>query len=152
MPPGPAYNWFCVLYSTVEILSYAARHRATQIVPRSTSVHQNSRKRRRTEETAPLLATVDHACITAEEGFGPVELVNDTRKEGPGPKSADELTNRVQPIIQDTNISPPAFKSAENATNTVQVQSQYNTAVEIVHAPSIIQDANTQTVYFNFNI
>lgn len=50
MPPGPAYNWLCVLYSTAEILSHAARHRAAQIVPRSTSAPINSRKRRRTEE------------------------------------------------------------------------------------------------------
>ena len=50
MPPGPAYNWLCVLYSTAEILSHAARHRATQIVPRSTSIPLNSPKRRRTEE------------------------------------------------------------------------------------------------------
>jgi hypothetical protein len=53
MPPGPAYNWLCVLHSTAEILSHAARYRAAQIVPRSTL---HSRKRRRTEETA----CVDH--------------------------------------------------------------------------------------------
>ena len=57
MPPGPAYNWLCVLHSAAEILSHAARHRAAQIVPRSTFTPINSRKRRRTEETAG----VDHA-------------------------------------------------------------------------------------------
>lgn len=48
MPPGPAYNWLCVLYSTVAILSHAAQHRAAQIVQRSTSAPLYSRKRRRT--------------------------------------------------------------------------------------------------------
>ncbi|PPR00810.1 hypothetical protein CVT26_012451 [Gymnopilus dilepis] len=49
MPPGPAYNWFCVLYSTAEILSHAARYRATQLTPKSSSFG-HPRKRRRTED------------------------------------------------------------------------------------------------------
>lgn len=31
MPPGPAYNWLCVLSSAADILSHAARIRASQI-------------------------------------------------------------------------------------------------------------------------
>ena len=77
MPPGPAYNWLCVLHSTVEILSHAARHRATQIVPRSTSSPLNSRKRRRTEETVDILpvVSVDHPC-SAEKSSGHEPFVN----------------------------------------------------------------------------
>ncbi|KAK7050998.1 hypothetical protein VNI00_005110 [Paramarasmius palmivorus] len=30
MPPGPAYNWFCVISSVAEIITHAARYRATQ--------------------------------------------------------------------------------------------------------------------------
>ena len=77
MPPGPAYNWLCVLNSTAEILSHAARHRATQIVPRSTSSPLNSRKRRRTEETvdSDILVSQDHARST-EKGSGLEPTVN----------------------------------------------------------------------------
>ena len=74
MPPGPVYNWLCVLHSTAEILSHAARHRATQIVPRSTSP-LNSRKRRRTEETVDILVRVDHA-RSAEKSSGHEPFVN----------------------------------------------------------------------------
>ncbi|KAF8900498.1 ABC1 family-domain-containing protein [Gymnopilus junonius] len=49
MPPGPAYNWFCVLHSTAEILSNAARYRATQLTSTSSS-YAHPRKRRRTED------------------------------------------------------------------------------------------------------
>ena len=31
MPPGPAYNWLCVLSSAAGILGHAARIRASQI-------------------------------------------------------------------------------------------------------------------------
>jgi hypothetical protein len=75
MPPGPAYNWLCVLHSTAEILSHAARHRATQIVPRSTSSPLNSRKRRRTEEAVDILVNVDHARST-EKSSGDEPIVN----------------------------------------------------------------------------
>lgn len=50
MPPGPAYNWFCVLYSAAEILSHAARYRAAQVSSRNAAAYSNPRKRRRTEE------------------------------------------------------------------------------------------------------
>ena len=31
MPPGPTYNWFCVLYSAAQIIGHAARCRGPQI-------------------------------------------------------------------------------------------------------------------------
>lgn len=40
MPPGPAFNWLCVLHSAAEILGHAARYR----------VAQSPRKRRRADE------------------------------------------------------------------------------------------------------
>jgi len=49
MPPGPAYNWFCVLHSAAEILSHAARYRAAQVSSRNAAAYANPRKRRRTE-------------------------------------------------------------------------------------------------------
>ena len=35
MPPGPAYNWLCVVCSAADILSRAARIRATQLAHQS---------------------------------------------------------------------------------------------------------------------
>ena len=54
MPPGPAYNWFCVLYSAAEILSHAARYRAAQVSSRNAAAYANPRKRRRTEERTEI--------------------------------------------------------------------------------------------------
>jgi hypothetical protein len=54
MPPGPAYNWFCVLYSAAEILSHAARYRAAQVSSRNAAAYANPRKRRRTEEPTDI--------------------------------------------------------------------------------------------------
>lgn len=50
MPPGPAYNWFCVLSSFADVLSHAAKIRASQVTPRTAVLHP--RKRRRTEDVA----------------------------------------------------------------------------------------------------
>ena len=71
MPPGPAYNWLCVLHSISEILSHAARYRATQIAPRFTSSPLNSRKRRRTEETVDIQVGVDLARTEKSSGHEP---------------------------------------------------------------------------------
>ena len=83
MPPGPAYNWLCVLHSTAEILSHAARYRASQIVPRSTtSSPLNSRKRRRTEDSETVdniilpVVNVDHARSAEEKSSGREPVVN----------------------------------------------------------------------------
>jgi len=55
MPPGPAFNWFCVLYSAADILSHAARIRASQLSPTTSHV---ARKRRRLEQ--PSVAENEH--------------------------------------------------------------------------------------------
>lgn len=76
MPPGPAYNWLCVLHSISEILSHAARYRATQIAPRFTSSPLNSRKRRRTEETVDIQVGVDLQVARTEKSSGHEPFVN----------------------------------------------------------------------------
>ena len=76
MPPGPAYNWLCVLHSISEILSHAARYRATQIAPRFTSSPINSRKRRRTEETVDIQVGVDLQVARTEKSSGHEPFVN----------------------------------------------------------------------------
>lgn len=51
MPPSPAYNWFCVLASTAEILSSAARYRAAQLNPNYLATSYANPRKRRTEDT-----------------------------------------------------------------------------------------------------
>ncbi|KAF8658435.1 hypothetical protein AX16_001986 [Volvariella volvacea WC 439] len=50
MPPSPAYNWYCVLASAADILSNAARIRASQVAYKPAVSHL--RKRRHTENNA----------------------------------------------------------------------------------------------------
>jgi len=50
MPPGPAFNWLCVLHSAAEILGHAARYRVAQSPLKPAS---SPRKRRREDEPVP---------------------------------------------------------------------------------------------------
>lgn len=54
MPPGPAYNWLCVVCSAADILSRAAHIRATQLAHRSsplTAKKQNESPERRLQKS-----------------------------------------------------------------------------------------------------
>ena len=42
MPPGPAYSWFCVIYSAAQIIRHAARCREAQI-PLTTPLKSHTR-------------------------------------------------------------------------------------------------------------
>jgi hypothetical protein len=55
MPPGPAYNFLCVLSSVADILSNAARIRAAQTAASTTVITSAKRKRRKLD----LEANVD---------------------------------------------------------------------------------------------
>lgn len=77
MPPGPAYNWLCVLYSTAAILSHAAQHRAAQIVQRSTTAPLYSRKRQRTGD-ATHAVQVQSQDAAAAQVVGTTSIVPDT--------------------------------------------------------------------------
>ncbi|KAF8622614.1 hypothetical protein AX15_006871 [Amanita polypyramis BW_CC] len=53
MPPGPAYNWLCVVYSAVNILSHAAQYRVAQVAqrPSTKATVANLRSRQAEEES-----------------------------------------------------------------------------------------------------
>ncbi|KAG6901464.1 hypothetical protein C0995_011620 [Termitomyces sp. Mi166 len=53
MPPSPAYNLFCVLCSTVNILSHVTRHRASQVAPQTTVWLQQTLKPERSSRPRP---------------------------------------------------------------------------------------------------
>lgn len=44
MPPGPAYNWLCVLHSVGDVLYHAAQIRATQVAPRAVTAVKRARQ------------------------------------------------------------------------------------------------------------
>lgn len=48
MPPGPAFNWFCVAHSLIDVLSNAAAIRAGQVYPRNAVLV--SKKRRQPDQ------------------------------------------------------------------------------------------------------
>ncbi|KDR78182.1 hypothetical protein GALMADRAFT_1304879 [Galerina marginata CBS 339.88] len=87
MPPGPAYNWFCVLYSTAEILSNAARYRAAQLTPIASASFAHPRKRRRTEG----------------QGEKPDELV----------EYAPVVKHDTQDVVKDKKAFEPALKRVD---------------------------------------
>lgn len=66
MPPGPAYNWFCVAHSIYDILSHAAQIRAAQVTRAGGAVAAAvpSRKRKRDESYPP------YRDVTWEERVG----------------------------------------------------------------------------------
>jgi aarF domain-containing kinase len=54
MPPGPVYNWLCVVCSAADILSHAARIRASQLAPRSSTLPaKNWRKSSESKRKSP---------------------------------------------------------------------------------------------------
>ena len=55
MPPGPVYNWLCVLHSTANILSHVARIKAAPVV--AISVGPLSRKRKKRNEVENPVVT-----------------------------------------------------------------------------------------------
>jgi len=114
MPPGPAYNWFCVLYSAGEILSHAARYRAAQVIPRNPVAYTNSRKRRRTEEPVeipidvvvkdvPTKSPNDNAPLQASESSSNiaktflVETLDTSRKP-------NEFPDALEPVKKSDNV------------------------------------------------
>ena len=53
MPPSPAYNWLCVLCSAANILSHAARHRTSQLTPKSPVILFNQETQPKSSDKIP---------------------------------------------------------------------------------------------------
>ena len=112
MPPGPAYNWLCVLYSASEILGHAARYRASQVAPRATAL-ADSRKRRRTEPSPPV---VQHAPVV--ERAIQEDAASKNQSE---PLEQGQTLNTLKDvhITTDTSASRPIFTPDAPADTTV---------------------------------
>jgi len=89
MPPGPAYNWLCVVHSVAEILAHAARYRAAQLSPSSLPVAHASvtRKKRPGDELK----------ASEKEGFEKIKRVDPFLGEVLGSTTSRELQGNVLP-------------------------------------------------------
>ena len=73
MPPGPAFNVFCVLSSIADILTYVARIRAAQSLPRASGISSVEHRKRRTEVKKREATASDDPKVVEE-----TEILRDT--------------------------------------------------------------------------
>src|SRR5882672_4599848 len=71
MPPGPAYNWFCVLYSVAEILGNAARYRSIPTTPsfKSHTVAHRSRTKKELAQNVSSATSPSQAVNTTSSSL-----------------------------------------------------------------------------------
>jgi len=101
MPPGPVYNWLCVLHSAAEILGHAARYRAAQFPLQHTDSFVAPRKRKKTEENATEeapLQTSDIAGFAGEITGRRVVQKRETPSEPVRPVAQPVIQNDVRPV------------------------------------------------------
>lgn len=107
MPPGPGFNFFCVLSSAADILAHAARIRAAQAVAQTSanSVAACQRKRQRAdsqetekdESEAALTDVSGERSLKDKTTRRGVELPVDTFPASPSENSAEAVTDLTSP-------------------------------------------------------
>ena len=77
--PGPVYNWFCVAYSIVDVLSNAAAIRASQVYPRTATAAVQRNLKRRTTPTVDLNDTenVDSGHLIKDSPLNELGMMGD---------------------------------------------------------------------------
>ncbi|KAJ3494610.1 hypothetical protein NLJ89_g10775 [Agrocybe chaxingu] len=125
MPPGPAYNWFCVLNSAAEILSHAARHRAAQLTPAAAlaaNASPRKRKRRRTEEPveATRPATVhDEGSIAKDATLAPAAPVEHVTVDPILPKLDEAQAPPEEKLLALPRVPPQVYSELGSATELI---------------------------------
>ncbi|RDB23565.1 Atypical kinase COQ8, mitochondrial [Hypsizygus marmoreus] len=122
MPRSPVYSWFCVLCSTANILSHAARYRASQVAPQATTALRKGNHRAELKasslKTPPFDASsVPSSASVISQGLVPNIPISDT-------------VAHTEPIVTDR---PPQ----ENIVDPIPILEAVlpeETAIE--HAPS----------------
>jgi len=134
MPPGPAYNWFCVLYSAAEILSHAARYRAAQVFPRNAAAYANPRKRRRTEEPTeiPVQVVVDDVSIVTGGVYASIH-------ENPPLPSSESSANTVTATATE-NLQPKSPYEFPDAYHETSEDAITTAATENLKPPKKIHE------------
>ncbi|KAF8346622.1 ABC1-domain-containing protein [Amanita rubescens] len=128
MPPGPAYNWFCVAYSVLNILSHAAHHRATQVAQNTaaratTAVSSKSRQEEPSKE--PESPVRQHYGVQQS-----IEGDTRSRKSSqqlipPVPNStpSDDIQPDASPLQNDLSLDEPLDKTPVYSTPARNLQS-----------------------------
>lgn len=113
MPPGPAYNWLCVVCSAADIISRAARIRATQLAPRSSPL--TAKKRKESPEGRSQKSLHD------TEADAPVITSNrlDTEKVHSAHRTTDLSVDRFA-FPQELQVPPSVALSSTGSTEAVQ--------------------------------
>lgn len=113
MPPGPAYNWLCVVCSATDIISRAARIRATQLAPRSSPL--TAKKRKESPEGRSQKSLHD------TEADAPVITSNrlDTEKVHSAHRTTDLNVDRFA-FPQELQVPPSVALSSTGSTEAVQ--------------------------------
>ena len=104
MPPGPAYNWFCVAYSALNVLSHAAHYRVAQAaritaVRAPTAADAKSRQKELDKEPPNFVPqsvqhnTENDVILTNRRLNLPLEPVT--------PKASGEVFNEAPAILND---------------------------------------------------
>lgn len=94
MPPGPAYNWLCVLYSASEILGNAARYRSAQIAGTTRPI--TKRRRYDVGQDSVTSTSVELGGTEGEEPTGDVSTTGAT--DG----AQIERTIRLEPSVDSS--------------------------------------------------
>ncbi|KAF8889132.1 ABC1 family-domain-containing protein [Infundibulicybe gibba] len=102
MPPGPAYNWLCVLLSTADILSHAARLRGCQS---AYALTQHDRVNLETSYSPASTPAIKKVQLEETVGFLPND-VPPARTHEPSrqPNTPEPLVREVQPPISQVVI------------------------------------------------
>ncbi|KJA22615.1 hypothetical protein HYPSUDRAFT_642600 [Hypholoma sublateritium FD-334 SS-4] len=123
MPPGPAYNWLCVLNSTVEIISHAAQYKAAQVAPKAIGSCIRPRKRRRTDDFADVqgcdvegLSQDVHGFVKSERS--PLSLQRE--------RTTQSVANDLQSVQEKLNLPLSATSLRQQATNSASASSPHS--------------------------
>jgi len=136
MPPGPAFNWFCVLYSAADILSHTARIRASQLSPTTSHV---ARKRRRLEQ--PSVAENEHL-----KAYGDSPVTSNTeqaralKKEDPHDIFAAPAAFPQPTVVQSAVISPHLVSENPNTYHSPVPEAAHHE--EEPHIPLPLRNAS----------
>ncbi|KAK0495330.1 ABC1-domain-containing protein [Armillaria luteobubalina] len=113
MPPGPAYNWLCVLSSAADILGHAARVRASQIAGQRSVLVARTRNR-----DAPAPAPEGNK-IKIEENVRPLQ---GGRLIEPVALSRDSIPLEIA-AAPDVEETPPTIEAIPNHREDPVVES-----------------------------
>uniref|UniRef100_A0A0W0F3K2 Putative ABC1-domain-containing protein n=1 Tax=Moniliophthora roreri TaxID=221103 RepID=A0A0W0F3K2_MONRR len=103
MPPGPAYNWFCVISSVADILSHAARYRAKQVSRSRAHVGFKGTPTLQAGTRAGLPAEIQECVDGGIRTFG---VENQTSARILEPSNADVIGSHVPAVNAGMNANP----------------------------------------------